>query len=73
MLGPFANFVLKHRGVGGQVEQILDSGVSCNLRDGYGNTLLMVAAQNGNKRIAKMCLRRGGAVNAQVGVYACTG
>jgi ankyrin repeat protein len=28
-------------------------------------TLLHVAAQNGNRRIAKLCLRRGAAVNTQ--------
>eukprot|EP00957_Ditylum_brightwellii_P015063 1136422-Ditylum_brightwellii.AAC.1 len=27
--------------------------------DDSGNTLLMISCQNGNKRIAKLCLRRG--------------
>ena len=31
--------------------------------DAVGNTLLMVACQNGNKRIAKLCLRRGSELN----------
>ena len=31
--------------------------------DIVGNTLLMVACQNGNKRIAKLCLRRGSNIN----------
>ena len=33
--------------------------------DAVGNTLLMVACQNGNKRIAKLCLRRGSELNKQ--------
>ncbi len=33
--------------------------------DAVGNTLLMVACQNGNKRIAKLCLRRGAELNKQ--------
>lgn len=33
--------------------------------DVVGNTLLMVACQNGNKRIAKLCLRRGAELNRQ--------
>ena len=31
--------------------------------EGSGNTLLIVAAQNGNKRCAKLLLRRGAALN----------
>ena len=30
-----------------------------------GNSLLLIAAQNGNKRIAKLCLRRGATINKQ--------
>uniref|UniRef100_A0A7S4W490 ANK_REP_REGION domain-containing protein n=1 Tax=Ditylum brightwellii TaxID=49249 RepID=A0A7S4W490_9STRA len=33
--------------------------------DDSGNTLLMISCQNGNKRIAKLCLRRGGEINKQ--------
>ncbi|KAL7546371.1 hypothetical protein ACHAWF_009708 [Thalassiosira exigua] len=33
--------------------------------DDSGNTLLMIACQNGNKRIAKLCLRRGSEINNQ--------
>jgi ankyrin repeat protein len=32
-------------------------------QDSLGNTLLSIAVQNGNKRIAKMCLRRGANIN----------
>ena len=34
-------------------------------KDAGGNTLLLVSAQNGNKRIAKLCLRRGADINMQ--------
>ena len=30
-----------------------------NVRDQYGSTLLIIACQNGNKKIAKLILRRG--------------
>ena len=33
--------------------------------DKDGNTLLMISCQNGNKRIAKLCLRRGSNINLQ--------
>jgi len=33
--------------------------------DDSGNTLLMIACQNGNKRISKLCLRRGSQINHQ--------
>jgi len=44
---------------------MLETGISADVRDEYGNTLLTIAAQNGNKRIAKICLRRGCKINAQ--------
>ena len=47
------------------VEAMLETGISADVRDEYGNTLLTIAAQNGNKRIAKICLRRGCNINAQ--------
>ena len=34
-------------------------------KDENGNTLLLVAAQNGNKRISKLLLRKGAKINAQ--------
>ena len=34
-------------------------------QDNAGNTLLSIACQNGNKRIAKLCLRRGADINKQ--------
>jgi hypothetical protein len=41
-----------------EVEAILDTGVSPDVRDQHGNTLMILACQNGNKRIVKICLRR---------------
>jgi ankyrin repeat protein len=35
------------------------------VRDEYGNTILVIACQNGNKRIAKAVLRRGADINAR--------
>lgn len=34
-------------------------------KDPMGNTLLSVACQNNNKRIAKLCMRRGADINTQ--------
>ena len=48
------------------LEAALDSPECCvnvNAEDAQGNTLLCVAAQNGNKRIIKLLLRRGAAIN----------
>jgi ankyrin repeat protein len=42
-----------------------DLTLDIDARDEAGNTLLMIAAQNGNKRIAKLCLRRGAQINLQ--------
>jgi len=39
--------------------------VDIDARDDAGNTLLHVSSQNGNKRIAKLALRRGGDINAR--------
>ena len=38
-------------------------GVDPDSRDNYGNTILIVACQNGNKRIAKLSLRYGSKIN----------
>ena len=42
-----------------------DCNFPINSKDGLGNTLLSVAAQNGNKRISKLCLRNGSEINTQ--------
>lgn len=45
---------------------MLQSGIDVNGRDELGNTLLILVAQQGSKRIAKLLLRNRAAVNAQV-------
>jgi hypothetical protein len=47
------------------VERLLDRGVPINVRDLYGNTLLTIACQNGNKRVAKAVMRRGADLNVR--------
>jgi transcription termination factor NusB len=48
------------------LERILDTdGVSVETRDQHGNTLFILAAQQGSKRLAKFLLRRGADINAQ--------
>jgi hypothetical protein len=42
-----------------------DGTYGVDVRDEYGNTALMVACQNGQNKIAKMCVRYGADVNAQ--------
>lgn len=47
------------------VAYMLDQGVGVNARDEQGNTILLIACQNGLKRMAKLALRRGANINAQ--------
>ena len=47
------------------LETVMDEGVSVECRDEYGNTLLILSCQQGNKRMAKFLLRRGAQINAQ--------
>lgn len=47
------------------IERLLDRGIPLNVRDEYGNTLLTIACQNGNKKVAKLVLRRGADINAR--------
>lgn len=48
------------------LEKILDAhGVCVETRDQHGNTLFLLACQQGNKRLAKFLLRRGADINAQ--------
>jgi ankyrin repeat protein len=47
------------------VEELFAAGISVATADRYGNQCLHIAAQNGNKRMVKVCLRWGADVNAQ--------
>ena len=52
----------------GEIENMLDSPEwtqPIDAKDIHGNSLLSICAQNGNKRIAKLCLRRGADINTQ--------
>lgn len=52
-----------------QLEMLLDEGVDVNSKDENGNTLLIVASQNGLKRISKLLLRRGAGMNDTVSLW----
>lgn len=47
-----------------ELSACLDRGVPVSVRDQFGNTILAIACQNGNKRIAKLALRHGADINA---------
>lgn len=44
---------------------LLDRGVPVDIADAHGNTILIVACQNGLKRVAKLALRRGCDIDAR--------
>ena len=46
------------------IERLLVRGVPADSRDVHGNTIAIVGAQNGHKRVVKAALRRGADVNA---------
>mgnify|MGYP003926114317 CR=1 FL=1 len=48
-----------------EVARFLDEGVSTETADEFGNTLLLLAAQAGSKRMCKLLLRRGASLRAQ--------
>mmetsp|Transcript_15078 Transcript_15078/g.32751 ORF Transcript_15078/g.32751 Transcript_15078/m.32751 type:complete len:193 (-) Transcript_15078:107-685(-) len=48
-----------------EVKRGFEEGAPIDGCDQFGNTLLHIACQNGLKRLAKTCLRRGGNVNSQ--------
>ena len=45
---------------GKAVERALQCGFPADATDGFGNTLFIVACQNGNKKIAKLAIKYGG-------------
>ncbi|CEP03898.1 Ankyrin repeat domain-containing protein [Plasmodiophora brassicae] len=47
------------------IQQSLRDGVDPDSRDATGHTLLVVAAQNGNRRLVKLALRYGADINRQ--------
>ena len=49
------------------VQQLLAQGVAVDGRDKFGNTPLMVAAQNGSKKMIKLLVRNGCSVNLKNG------
>ena len=48
-----------------EIERLFSKGLPVDVRDIYGNTVLTIACQNGNKRVAKAVLRRGANINAR--------
>ncbi|RHY24049.1 hypothetical protein DYB32_008993, partial [Aphanomyces invadans] len=46
------------------VKTVLDNGLPVDITDENGNTLLIIACQNGLKRLTKELLRRGANINA---------
>eukprot|EP00762_Andalucia_godoyi_P005312 ANDGO_06837.mRNA.1 Putative ankyrin repeat protein PA3287 len=48
-----------------EVEELLDQGVNVDVRDAFGNTLMIIAAQNGHKPVMKALLKRSCDPNAQ--------
>lgn len=48
-----------------ELENLMDEGLDIKCRDNNGNTLLLVAAQNGLRRMVKALLRRGATMNDQ--------
>lgn len=47
-----------------EVDRLLLRGVPPHVTDEFGNTILIIACQNGHKRVAKAALRRGADINA---------
>jgi hypothetical protein len=59
---------LVRHGKFGDVEELLNQpewSVPIDYQDDMGNSLMHFATQNGNKRMVKLCLRRGSALNLQ--------
>ena len=48
-----------------ELEKLFLEGINPDSKDKFGNTLLIISAQNNNKRILKICLRYGAQINMQ--------
>jgi len=48
-----------------EIESLLEKGAPVDATDEFGNTPLVIAAQNGYKRMTKLLLRHGADINAQ--------
>ena len=48
-----------------EIEKLFLEGINPDSKDKFGNTLLIISAQNNNKRILKICLRYGAQINMQ--------
>jgi hypothetical protein len=48
-----------------EIERLFAKGLPVDVRDHFGNTVLIIACQNGNKRVAKAVLRRGANINCR--------
>ena len=46
-----------------EIQAALNNGFGIDEKDGYGNTLLFVAAQNGLKQVTRLCLRHSADIN----------
>ena len=62
---PEAVFSMVRNGRSKRVEEALNEGFPCDAEDSDGNTLLLMAAQQCNKRIVEMLIIRGANVNHQ--------
>ena len=58
-------FSYARHGRSNDIERKLDEGIPIDVRDEHGNTLLTIASQNGNKKVAKTVLRRGANINSR--------
>ena len=56
-------FSLARRGRINLLKQMLEYGIDPNSKDKFGNTLIIIGAQNGNKAVVKLALRFGGHIN----------
>lgn len=58
-------FSLARHGRIKEIEDHFKRGIDPDSMDKYGNTLLIIAAQNNQKVIAKLCLKHGADINAR--------